>query len=216
MYYKIAIDGTSGSGKSTIGKMLAKKYDYIFVSTGGFYRSYAFILQSHNLIDSNIDDQINELKRHEIIIDGDNFFIDGINVNSDLKDEKIYMLASFIAQKDYIREFAKLSQINIANKHEKIVMDGRDIGTTIMPKADIKFYFYSSILTRTKRRMKELKSMGKKISFIVLFWDIFKRDWNDKHRKIAPLKKAKDAIKVNTSSKTVEQVLNEVLKYMGE
>lgn len=215
MSYKIAVDGIAGSGKSTICKLIAQRLEFIFISTGGFYRSYAFILKEKNLINANKEEQIDELKKHIIEVKGDIFFIDGKNMKSQLKEETISNLASMLAQKDYIREYAKNDQIELGKKYEKVIMDGRDIGTEIMPDANLKFYFYSSLWTRAKRRQSELKELNIQESFFKIYLDLYKRDWNDKHRKVAPLKKSKDAIKINTSKKTIEQVYEQVIKYIG-
>lgn len=215
MGYKIAVDGIAGSGKSTICKLIAERLDFIFISTGGFYRSYAFILKEKNLINANKEEQIDELKKHIIDVKGDVFFIDNKNVKNQLRDESISNLASFLAQKDYIREYAKNDQIELGKKYEKVIMDGRDIGTEIMPDANLKFYFHSSLLTRTKRRQEELKKINMNSSFVKIFLDLYKRDWNDKHRKVSPLKRCKGSIKINTSNKSIEEVYESVIKYIG-
>lgn len=217
MTYKIAVDGTAGSGKSTICKLIAERLGFIFVSTGGFYRSYAYILKNKNLINANIEEQIDELKKHSIDVIGDIFYIDNINMKNELRDEEISKLASFLAQKEHIRNYAKNDQIEIGKKYEKVIMDGRDIGTEIMPNANLKFYFSSSLYERAKRRQKELFVISN-ISepFIKILIDMFKRDWKDKHRKSSPLKKAKNSIKINTSKKSIDEVYDEVVKYIGK
>lgn len=214
MIHKIAVDGTAGSGKSTICKMLAEKKEYIFISTGGFYRSYAFILQQKQLLNASKDEQIQEIKKHKIEIKGDVFYIDDKNVKNILRDEEISKIASTISKYDYIREYAKKDQIEFGKKYEKVIMDGRDIGTEIMPDANLKFYFYSTAWVRAKRRTKELKQINQKANFVKILLEIYKRDWNDKHRKIAPLIIAKDAIKINTSKKTIDEVYKEIESYI--
>lgn len=214
MICKIAIDGTAGSGKSTICKLLAERLDFIFISTGGFYRAYAFILKETNLINANKEEQLNEIKKHIIDIKGDDFFIDSKNVKVQLRDEEISKLASNLSKLEHIRDYAKKDQIELGKKYEKVIMDGRDIGTEIMPDANFKFYFHTSAWVRAKRRTSELKEMNKNNSFIQILFDIYKRDWNDKHRKIAPLKKAKDAIKINTGNKTIEEVYKEIEQHI--
>ncbi len=217
MSYKIAVDGTAGSGKSTICKLIAQRLNFVFISTGGFYRSYAYILKQSKLLESDKDTQISELNKHVIDIKGDVFYIDNQNLKNELREEDISKLASLLAQKDYIREYAKQAQIDLGNKYEKVIMDGRDIGTEIIPDANLKFYFYSSLLERTKRRKNELVQNNNKVdSFLKIYIDMFKRDWNDKHRKVAPLKKAAGAISINTSNKSIEDVYKEVVKYIGE
>lgn len=218
MSVKIAVDGTAGSGKSTICKLISERLGFVFISTGGFYRSYAYILKKKNLINANKEEQIDELKKHTIEIEGDVFFIDKKNVREQLRDEEISNLASFLAQKEYIREYAKNDQIEFGKKYDNVIMDGRDIGTEIMPDANFKFYFYSSLYERAKRRKKEIDLLNKSEnnSFWKIYIDIYKRDWTDKHRKTAPLKRAKDAIKINTSKKSIEEVYKTIVSYIGK
>lgn len=214
MSYKIAIDGIAGSGKSTICKLISKDYDFTFISTGGFYRIYGYILNLHNLIDGDQEIIINELKKYNVEVIGDKFFINKKDMTSKLRTEDVSLLASKIATKDFIRSFITKQIIELTNSYPKVLMDGRGIAEEIMPDANLKFYFYSSLKTRVNRRIKELKTLNKKTNYFSVYWDMFKRDWKDKHRKLAPSKSTKDTIKINTSNKTIEQVYQEVKKYI--
>ncbi len=216
MNYKIAVDGTAGSGKSTICKLIAKNYGFTFISTGGFYRSYGYLLKNANLLNSLDDEEkiLSECKKYQIKVNEDNFFINNQNVTPLLKDESVSLAASLIGTKQYIRDFIKDQILELIKTYPKVLMDGRGIAEEYIPDANLKFYFYSSLNVRTQRRKKELKSLGKNNNFISIYFDLFKRDWKDKHRKLAPSKISSDTIKINTSHKSINDVYQEIKEYI--
>lgn len=213
MTYKIAIDGPAGSGKSTVSKIIANQQNLTFVSTGYFFRAYALILKNNDKINSSENEQLEIINNHAIDISDDKLFINGVDSTNEIKNSEISELASILATKKHIREIAKGAQKQIAVKKD-VIMDGRDIGTVIMPDANLKIYLVASIKERAKRRTKELKELNENTSYIKVWLDIFKRDWNDKHRKIAPLKKASDAIVVKTNNKSINDVVDEITNYI--
>lgn len=213
MTYKIAIDGPAGSGKSTVSKIIANQQNLTFVSTGYFFRAYALILKNNDKINSSENEQLEIINNHAIDISDDKLFINGVDSTNEIKNSEISELASILATKRHIREIAKEAQKQIAVKKD-VIMDGRDIGTVIMPDANLKIYLVASIKERAKRRTKELKELNENTSYIKVWLDIFKRDWNDKHRKIAPLKKASDAIVVKTNNKSINDVVAEITNYI--
>lgn len=213
MTYKIAIDGPAGSGKSTVSKIIAKQQNLTFVSTGYFFRAYTLILKNNDKINSSENEQLGIINNHAIDISDDKLFINGVDSTNEIKNSEISELASILATKKHIREIAKEAQKEIAVKKD-VIMDGRDIGTVIMPDANLKIYLVASIKERAKRRTKELKELNENTSYIKVWLDIFKRDWNDKHRKIAPLKKASDAIVVKTNNKSINDVVAEITNYI--
>ena len=213
MTYKIAIDGPAGSGKSTVSKIIANQQNLTFVSTGYFFRAYALILKNNDKINSSENEQLEIINNHAIDISDDKLFINGVDSTNEIKNSEISELASILATKKRIREIAKEAQKQIAVKKD-VIMDGRDIGTVIMPDANLKIYLVASIKERAKRRTKELKELNENTSYIKVWLDIFKRDWNDKHRKIAPLKKASDAIVVQTNNKSINDVVAEITNYI--
>lgn len=213
MTYKIAIDGPAGSGKSTVSKIIANQQNLTFVSTGYFFRAYALILNNNDKINSSENEQLEIINNHAIDISDDKLFINGVDSTNEIKNSEISELASILATKKRIREIAKEAQKQIAVKKD-VIMDGRDIGTVIMPDANLKIYLVASIKERAKRRTKELKELNENTSYIKVWLDIFKRDWNDKHRKIAPLKKASDAIVVKTNNKSINDVVAEITNYI--
>lgn len=214
MLYKIAIDGPASSGKSTVAKILAKNNNLTFISTGYLFRAYALILRNNNCLDQSSDEVISLLKKRMIELKNEKLFIDGKDYTNESKSEQISDFASTLATKDYIRAYYNhVVQKQIENL--SVVMDGRDIGTIIMPNANLKIYLTASITERAKRRTKELRELGKKVNFFKIWIDIFRRDYADKHRKIAPLKKAKDAILVKTNNKSIEQVVNIIQQHIN-
>lgn len=213
MTYKIAIDGPAGSGKSTVSKIIANEQNLTFVSTGYFFRAYALILKNNDKINSSENEQLEIINNHAIDISDDKLFINGVDSTNEIKNSEISELASILATKKRIREIAKEAQKQIAVKKD-VIMDGRDIGTVIMPDANLKIYLVASIKERAKRRTEELKELNENTSYIKVWLDIFKRDWNDKHRKIAPLKKASDAIVVKTNNKSINDVVAEITNYI--
>lgn len=213
MTYKIAIDGPAGSGKSTVSKIIANQQNLTFVSTGYFFRAYALILKNNDKKNSSENEQLEIINNHAIDISDDKLFINGVDSTNEIKNSEISELASILATKKRIREIAKEAQKQIAVKKD-VIMDGRDIGTVIMPDANLKIYLVASIKERAKRRTKELKELNENTSYIKVWLDIFKRDWNDKHRKIAPLKKASDAIVVKTNNKSINDVVAEITNYI--
>ncbi len=214
MSYKIAIDGPASSGKSTVAKIIAKNNDLVFISTGYLFRAYALILRNNNLLESTPDAVISFLKKRMIEVKNERLFIDGKDYTNESKSEQISDFASDLATKDYIRAYYNhVVQEMIENMN--VVMDGRDIGTIIMPNANLKIYLTASITERARRRTKELKELGKKVSFYKIWLDIYKRDYVDKHRKIAPLKKAKDAILIKTNKKSIQEVVDAIQKHIN-
>lgn len=213
MYYKIAIDGPAGSGKSTVAKIIANNNGLIFFSTGYLFRAYALILRNNNLLESTPDEIISFLRKRSIELKDEKLIIDGNDFTNESKTEQISFFASELATKDYIRSFYNQTIHNMVEKMN-VIIDGRDIGTIILPNADLKIFLTASITERAKRRTKELIALNKNSNFLKVWFDIFKRDWTDKHRKIAPLRKAKDAIKIKTNNKTIQQVVDEIQKYI--
>ena len=209
MSYIIAIDGPAGSGKSTISKIVAKDLDFLFISSGQLYRicAYYFLESKLDEVNPEFIKKLNELK---ITYSDGNFLVNKQNLGDKLITNQVASKASFVATNNDIREFVNQTIRNVF-QDKNIIMDGRDIGTVVFPNATLKIFLSASIISRVKRRKKELKEKNiANESFFKMFFAIWKRDRTDKHRKIAPLKKAKDAIKIDTSNKTIDQVVNEV------
>lgn len=214
---KIALDGPSGSGKSTIAKALSKKLDILYLDTGAMYRAVALKALKLNIdtfdekgvegfID-NIDLQIEYQGGKQLT------FLDGENVSERIREPQVSMAASNISSLKCVRIKMVEMQREIASK-TSCVLDGRDIGSFVLPNADYKFFITASVDIRTKRRYDELSLKGFSVDYDALKKEIEQRDYNDSHREFSPLVKADDAIVIDTSNMTVEQVLDAVMSHI--
>ena len=207
----IAIDGPGGAGKSTVAKSVATRLNVDYIDTGAMYRAVAY---KTIINDVDIDDteKIKELLE-ETVIDfskGD-IFLDGKNVNKEIREPEISKVASKVSQIFEVRE--KLVELQrIMAKTKSVVMDGRDIGTNVLPEANCKFYMTASPQERAKRRYDELKSKGKDVSYEDVFSDIVHRDKQDMERELNPLRKAEDAVEIDTTGLNIQEVVDIILK----
>lgn len=208
---QIAIDGVAGSGKTTIAKKLANYLGFYHFSTGNIFRSFALIL--HNDVNLEPKNVKKKIKKVSLKIIKNKIILNGKDVSNLLFEPKISKIASLISGQKYVRKkYRKL--IKKISKQEKIILDGRDIGTVILPKAKYKFFFVASSEIRAKRRLGQLKlSLS---NFKKAIDALKKRDVEDKKRSISPLKPAKDAIIVDTSKLTITKVFNFVVKKISE
>ncbi len=214
----IAIDGPAGAGKSTIAKAVAKQMSYIYVDTGALYRSIAL-----NTISSNID--TNDVAQIKSLLDSTNVelkFIDGeqrvfLN-NEDVSDKirttEVSMMASKVSAVPAVREFLLELQRDIARKNN-VLMDGRDIGTVVLPNAQVKIFLTASPECRAKRRYDDYVAMGINEDYDKILADIVKRDYDDSHRAIAPLKPAEGAVTVDTSNDTLKQSVDRIVEIIN-
>lgn len=215
MIYNIAIDGPAGAGKSTIARRVAKELSFIYVDTGAMYRAMALYLLREG-VDRNNKEQIGEICQNaEISIEYQNgeqiVLLNGENVNAHLRTEEVGNMASVSSAVPRVREKLLSLQRKLA-KDMSVVMDGRDIGTTILPDADVKIYLTASSLTRAKRRYLELQEKGAVCNLDEIQKDIEERDQRDMNREISPLRQADDAILVDSSDLTIEQVVERILE----
>ena len=215
MIYNIAIDGPAGAGKSTIARRVAKELSFIYVDTGAMYRAMALYLLRKG-VDRNNKEQIGEICQNaEISIEYQNgeqiVLLNGENVNAHLRTEEVGNMASVSSAVPRVREKLLSLQRKLA-KDMSVVMDGRDIGTTILPDADVKLYLTASSLTRAKRRYLELQEKGAVCNLDEIQKDIEERDQRDMNREISPLRQADDAVLVDSSDLTIEQVVERILE----
>ena len=215
MIYNIAIDGPAGAGKSTIARRVAKELSFIYVDTGAMYRAMALYLL-HKNVDPTHTEQIGEVCQNaEISIEYQNgeqiVLLNGENVNAYLRTEEVGNMASVSSAVPRVREKLLSLQRKLA-KDMSVVMDGRDIGTTILPDADVKIYLTASSLTRAKRRYLELQEKGTVCDLDNIQKDIEERDQRDMNREISPLRQAEDAVLVDSSDLTIEQVVDRILE----
>lgn len=215
MSYNVAIDGPAGAGKSTIAKAVAKKMNLIYVDTGAMYRAMALFMIRAG-IDKNDADAISEKCREaDITIGYENggqvVYLNGENVNADLRTEEVGNMASMTSPNPAVR--AKLTELQkrLAATND-VIMDGRDIGTVVLPEAQTKIYLTAASTVRARRRFDELTAKGEKCDLDKIKADIEDRDYRDMHREISPLRKADDAVLVDTSEMTVDEVIDRIME----
>lgn len=207
----IALDGPSGSGKSTIANLLANKLKISYLNTGSMYRALTLYFLENNIKKSdNIDIKI--LKKINIDINEDKVFLNGKDVSQEIRDKEVTENVSWVSSIPVVREYLVEMQRNIS-KNKSIILDGRDIGTVVFPDAKYKFYLDASSFVRAKRRF-EQNEIDK--SFEEIKKDIEKRDYLDSHREISPLKKAEDAIEIDSSDLTIDQTIEKILEKMDK
>lgn len=211
---QIAIDGPAGAGKSTVAKEIAKKMNLMYVDTGAMYRVIGMACLESG-IDVNDEEKVSECCKEADIeiryIDGvQHMYLDGRDVSSDIRQEEVGKAASDVSRFAAVRERLVAMQQDLGNRYD-VVMDGRDIGTKVLPGADLKIYLTATSMCRAKRRFDELTARGEKCDLEEIKRDIEQRDYNDMHRAISPLCKADDAIEVDTSDMNIEQVTDTII-----
>ncbi len=216
MGYNVAIDGPAGAGKSTIAKLVAKEKGYIYVDTGAMYRGLAIHFIKKGLKAEDIKGIVEACKDAEVSIvyenDVQQIYLNGENVTAMLRTEEVGNMASKTSAIPAVRE--KLLELQRTLAREKdVIMDGRDIGTNILPNADVKIYLTASVKTRATRRYKELLEKGENCVYEEIAQDIKERDERDMNREIAPLKQAEDAILVDSSEMTIDEVVKTICSY---
>ena len=216
----IAIDGPAGAGKSTIAKRLAKELGYYYVDTGAIYRTVAYFMDLLGIAPKDIDGvsrYIDELNV-EIEYDEDglqHMIMNGMDVTGDIRTQDISQKASLISAHAVVREMLLDMPRDVAKKHN-VIMDGRDIGTVVLPRANVKIFLTASVEVRAQRRYLELQAKGAKDSYEKVLADIKQRDHQDTTREIAPLKQAKDAVLVDSTDLDVEAVVEKIRGIVAE
>lgn len=207
----IAIDGPAGAGKSTIAKRLAKEMGYMYVDTGAIYRTVAYFFDLWGVSPKDIDGIKRYIDELNIGIEYDedglqHMIMNGMDVTFDIRTQEIGQKASLISAHAIVRDMLLDMQREVAEKHN-VVMDGRDIGSVVLPKATVKIFLTASAEVRAKRRTNELLAKGQKANFDTVLKEIQQRDYQDTHREIAPLKMCRDSIKLDTSDMDIEGVI---------
>ena len=208
MNYAIAIDGPAGAGKSTIAKILAKELELIYVDTGALYRTVGCHILRQGIEPADEEAVVAALDGIKVELvhrDGEQrVLLNGEDVSGEIRTPAISMAASRVSAIPAVRAFLLQTQQDIAATHS-VVMDGRDIGTVILPDAKIKIFLTASPESRATRRFAELQEKGDPATYEEVLADMIKRDYDDSHREIAPLRQAEDAVLVDTSGDTLEQ-----------
>ena len=211
----IAIDGPAGSGKSTIAKLVAKRLNYRYIDTGAMYRAVAWTAQKKglSLTDETAMAELARSLKIEFVpgADGQLVLVDGENATAHLKNETVGKGAATVAAQKSVREVLVARQRQIGETGN-VVMDGRDIGTVVFPQANKKFFFVADAEERGRRRYEELKSKNPDLDLKIIIEEIRQRDHEDCNRKISPLVRAEDALEVDTTRLSIEEVTDHVLK----
>lgn len=210
----IAIDGPAGAGKSTIARRLAKELGYMYVDTGAIYRTVAYFMDTWGISPKDADGIQRYIDELNIDIWYDetglqHMYMNNIDVTEDIRTQEISQKASLISAHACVREMLLDMQRDIAREYD-VVMDGRDIGTVVLPKATLKIFLTASAEVRAKRRTDELIAKGQKADYQKILKEIQQRDYQDTHREIAPLKMSRDSIKVDTSDMDIDQVVSTI------
>ena len=213
MSFNIAIDGSAGAGKSTIAKQLAKELSFIYVDTGAMYRSMALYFMRNGIAKEDEAAISDACKTVEVSIAYENgeqqVLLNGENVSKEIRKEEVGKMASATSVYKEVRtKLVELQQKLAADKD--VIMDGRDIGTCVLPNAQVKIYLTASVETRAERRYQELQEKGAACDLEVIKKDIADRDYQDMHREISPLKQAEDAILVDSSDMGIEEVVETI------
>lgn len=214
----IAVDGPAGAGKSTVSKGVAARFGFIYVDTGALYRTLSYGLL-RDRVDIENDGKIAEFLKSAVVgikyvNNEQRVFLNGEDVSDYIRTNEISMTTSKISAKPIVREFLLELQRKLARENN-VIMDGRDIGTVVLPDATLKVYLTAAAEDRAERRYKELIERGENVKFEDILNDVNKRDYNDMHRDISPLKKADDAVTVDTTGNNLEEsieLLSSVIK----
>ena len=212
--YSIAIDGPAGAGKSTIAKRLAKELGYRYVDTGAIYRTVAYFMDLWGVSPKDVDGVERYIDELTIGIEYDedglqHMIMNGMDVTADIRTQDISQKASLVSAHACVREVLLDMQRDVAKEYN-VIMDGRDIGTVVLPKANVKIFLTASAEVRAQRRTDELLAKGQKANYNQILTEIQQRDYQDTHREIAPLKMCRDSIKVDTSNMDIDQVVEEL------
>lgn len=214
MGYNVAIDGPAGAGKSTIAKLVAKEKGYIYVDTGAMYRGLAIHFLDKGIQPQETEKVIEACKDAEVTIAYEDavqhVYLNGKDISSRLRNEEVGNMASVTSAIPEVRKKLLELQQNLA-KTQNVIMDGRDIGTCVLPHADVKVYLTASVETRAKRRYQELQEKGEDCNLEEIAHDIEERDRRDMTREIAPLKRAEDAVLVDSSDMTIAEVVKTIV-----
>ena len=218
--YSIAIDGPAGAGKSTIAKRLAKELGYYYVDTGAIYRTVAYFLDLLGVSPKDVDGVERYIDELTINIEYDedglqHMIMNGMDVTNDIRTQDISQKASLVSAHGVVRGVLLDMQRDVAKAHN-VIMDGRDIGTVVLPKANVKIFLTASAAVRAQRRTDELLAKGQKANYAQILKEIQQRDYQDTHRELAPLKMAKDSIKVDTSNLDIDGVVDAIRKIVAE
>ncbi len=220
-HYSVAVDGPAGAGKSTIAKRLAKELGFHYVDTGAIYRTLGYFMNLIGIGPKDIDGITRMIDEVVIEIEYDpedgsqHMFMNESDVTDEIRSPEMSRIASQISGHKIVRDRLLDMQRDIAKKYD-VIMDGRDIGSVVLPKADVKIFLTASPEVRAKRRFEELQAKGIKDSYDKVLKDIIQRDYDDSHRPVAPLKQTKSHVLVDSSDMTIDEVVETMRRIVEE
>ncbi|NME81646.1 (d)CMP kinase [Clostridium sp. SM-530-WT-3G] len=209
----VAIDGPAGAGKSTIAKLVGKEHNLMYINTGAMYRAVALKAKENNLGPDKVSEIINLIDKMEMHFENDDLIVDGENIQDKITMPEISSIVSAYASIPEVRKVLVKLQRQMADKFD-VIMDGRDIGTVVLKDANFKFFLTASAEERANRRFKELQNRNIECSYDTILKDIIERDYKDTHRETDPLKKADDAIEIDSTSLDINGVVEVINNYI--
>ena len=209
----VAIDGPAGAGKSTIAKLVGEKYNLMYINTGAMYRAVALKAKENNLLPEKIDEICNLISNMEMHFENDDLILNGENIQEKITMPSISSIVSGYASIPEVRSILVKLQRDMSSKFD-VIMDGRDIGTVVLKDASFKFFLTASPEERANRRFKELQERNLECSYDQILKDIIDRDYKDTHRATDPLRKADDAIEIDTTNLDINGVVNTINEYI--
>ncbi len=215
MVLSIAVDGPAGAGKSTIAKLVSEKFQLMYINTGSMYRAVTLFALRNKISSKDINGLMNVIKSMDMHFKGNNLIVNGEDITELIVMPEISKKVSEYAAVKEVREEMAAMQRNMALKYN-VIMDGRDIGTVVLKDAFIKFFITASPEERARRRFNELKDKGIAVEYNAILNDINKRDYDDSNREVDPLKKAEDAIELDTSRMGIQEVVEVISFYINE
>jgi len=211
----VAIDGPAGAGKSTIAKLVSKRFNLMYINTGAMYRAVALRAQEKNLQPENVEDICNIIETMEMHFENDDLILNGENIQDRITTPNISSIVSGYASIPEVRVMLVKLQREMSNKFN-VIMDGRDIGTVVLKDANFKFFLTASPEQRATRRFKELQERNIECSYNQILKDIIDRDYKDTHRVTDPLRRADDAIEIDSTNLNINDVVNIITEYIGK
>lgn len=209
MRISVAIDGPAGAGKSTIAKLVAKEFDLMYINTGAMYRAVALVARNNNIDDTNIEGLCNLIDTLDMRFENDDLILNDVNIQEQITMPEISAIVSKYASIQEVRTKLVKLQRDMSSKFD-VIMDGRDIGTVVLKDSKFKFFLTATPEARAERRYKELSNRGLDVNYSTILEDIIKRDYIDSNRQIDPLRKADDAIEIDTTGLSISEVTEKI------
>ncbi|KLE15205.1 (d)CMP kinase [Clostridium sp. C8] len=209
MRISVAIDGPAGAGKSTIAKLVAKEFDLMYINTGAMYRAVALVARDNNIDDTNIEGLCSLIDTLDMRFENDDLILNDVNIQEQITMPEISAIVSKYASIQEVRTKLVKLQRDMSSKFD-VIMDGRDIGTVVLKDSKFKFFLTATPEARAERRYKELSNRGLDVNYSTILEDIIKRDYTDSNRQIDPLRKADDAIEIDTTGLSISEVTEKI------